>query len=154
MEINKINFNFDWSEHSYGRHILDVNILYVKGFVDEHKNTGKWSINLGCKSIFSGIVEGKSVVDIEDKIEEAVTAKIEEIVALLDREPDVVTKIINALTSLEENVTTNTNKLTELKDSVDGAITTVLDHDLRIATLEELHKGELPPKPGVEEVSK
>lgn len=137
MIINGTHFTMDWEQGTFFRQLLDVDILKVKAVVYENEHHGKWQLILGDKVIHQDIIEGDSVADTKNKIEDAIQDKVKEVMTQIGAVvPDIIKIIQSELEKLNNKVDEQQVAITDNSNLVDECKEELADHEYRISVLE------------------
>lgn len=137
MFINGHNFTLEWEQGSFQRHLLDASILTVKAVVFENEHAGKWQLILGDRVLYQNIIEGKTLSDTKDKIEEDIELKVTEIMTLIGAVvPDLITKLQEQVAALEEKVSLIESAETDQNTLIAECKEELADHEYRISVME------------------
>lgn len=137
MIINGTHFTMDWEQGTFFRQLLDVDILKVKAVVYENEHHGKWQLILGDKVIHQDIIEGDSVADTKNKIEDAIQTKIEEVMVKIGAMvPDIISLLQNQLGDLSKKVDEHQVSIENNSKLINDCKEELADHEYRISVLE------------------
>lgn len=137
MIINGTHFTIEWEQGTFFRQLLDLDIIKVKAVVYENEHHGKWQLILGDKVIHQDIIEGDSVADTKNKIEDAIRDKVEEVMTQIGAVvPDIIKLIQGQLEKLNNKVDEQQVAITDNSNLVNECKEELADHEYRISVLE------------------
>lgn len=137
MFINGTNFTLEWERGSFSRHLLDGNILFIKAVVFENDLAGKWQLIMGDKVLYQNIIEGKTLSDTKDKIEEDIELKITEIMTQIGAiVPDIVLQLQEKLKVMEDKMSVLESTSEDQTELISECKEELADHEYRISVLE------------------